>query len=53
MLKYLCFPLQVHFGINIGCVDRNVAQPRADGVDIDSGAKEVGGRRMPAIPAPE
>lgn len=47
MLENLCLSLKINFGVDVGRVDRNVAQPGADGVDIDSGAKEVGGRRMP------
>lgn len=47
MLQNLCFPLQINFSINVGCIDRDMAQPSANGVDIDSGAKGVGGRRMP------
>jgi hypothetical protein len=41
MCKHFCLPLQVDFGIDVGCVDGNMAQPCADGVDIDSGAKKV------------
>ena len=41
MLQNLCFSLKIYFGVDVGCVDRNMAEPGADGVDIDSGAKEV------------
>jgi hypothetical protein len=41
MLQNLCFPLQIHLSIDVGCVDGSVAQPCADGVDVDSGAKKV------------
>ena len=47
MRQDLCFPLKVHFGIDVGCVDRNMSQPCADRVDIDSGSKKVRCRRMP------
>jgi hypothetical protein len=49
MLENLCFSLKINFGVDVGRVDRNVTQPGADGVDIDSGAKEVGSRRMAAM----
>lgn len=47
MSKYFCLPLQIDFCIDVGCVDGYVAEPRADSVDIHSGAKEVGRRCMP------
>ena len=43
----LGFSLQIYFGVDVGRVNGNMAQPCADGVDIDSGAKKVSGRRMP------
>jgi len=51
--EHLRFALKINFGVDVGCVDGNMAQPCADGVDIDSRAKQVSGRRMPPIPAPE
>ena len=47
MRKHFCLPLQVYLCIDVGRIDGHVTEPRPDGVDIDSGAKEVGGRRMP------
>ena len=46
MIEHFRLPLQVDFCINVSCVDGNMAQPSSDGVDIDSGAKKVSGRRM-------
>ena len=46
MSKYFGLPLQVHFGVDVGCVDGNMAQPCADGVDVDSRAKQVRCGRM-------
>jgi hypothetical protein len=37
------FHLQVDLGIDIGCVDRNMSQPRPNGVDIDTGAQQMNG----------
>ena len=47
MSEHFRFPLQVDLCIDVGCVDGNMAQPCADGVDIDSGAKKMSGGRMP------
>ena len=47
MLQNLCFSLKVYLGVDVGCIDGNMAQPCTDGVDIDSGAKKVSGSRMP------
>lgn len=41
MSRHLCLPLQVHLRINVGCIDRNMAQPGTDGVNVDSGTKKV------------
>ncbi len=34
--------LKIDFGINVGGVDRNVSEPRTNGVDVDSCAQEMG-----------
>lgn len=47
MCEHFCFPLEVDFCINVGCIDGDVAQPRADGVDVDTRAQEMCGCRMP------
>ena len=47
MSKYFGLPLQVHFGVDVGCVDGNMTEPRADGVDIDARAQQMRGSRMP------
>ena len=47
MCQNLGLRLKIDFGVDVGCVNRNMAQPCADGVDIDSGAKKTSGRRMP------
>ena len=41
MSKHLRLPLQVDLCIDVGCIDGNMAQPRTDGVDVDSGPKQV------------
>jgi hypothetical protein len=43
MRERFCLSLKVYFGVGVGCVDGNMAQPCTDGVDIDSGAKKVSG----------
>ena len=43
----LCFYSQVCFRVDIGCVKRNMAQPRPDCVEINAGAKQVGCGRVP------
>lgn len=47
MSEHFCFPLQVDLCVDVGCVDGNMAEPRANGVDIDAGPRKVGGRRVP------
>lgn len=47
MCKHFCLPLQVNFSIDVGRVDGHVSQPCSDGVDIDTGAKQVRGGRVP------
>jgi hypothetical protein len=41
--------LKIRFGVDVGGVDGDMAQPGADGIDIDSGAKQMGGRRMASM----
>jgi hypothetical protein len=43
----LGFHLDVDFGIAVGGFERNVTEPRADGVDVHAGAEQVYGRRVP------
>lgn len=47
MSEHFCFPLQVDFRVDIGRVDGDMAEPCADGVDIDPGPKKVSGCCMP------
>lgn len=42
----LGFHLQINFGIDVGRIDGDVAEPRADGIDVHTGAKEMSGRRV-------
>ena len=39
--KSLGFHLKVGFGVDVGGVDRDMAEPCADGVDVDAGAKKM------------
>jgi len=43
MRKYLRLPLEVHFIVNIRRIDRHMAKPGADGVDVDTGTQQVSG----------
>ncbi len=43
----LRFRGEVRFGVDIGCVERNVAQPCPDCVEIDTSTKQVRCGRMP------
>ena len=45
--QHLGLRLQIHFGIHVGRVDRDVTQPCADRVDIHARAQEVRGGRVP------
>ncbi len=38
---------QIHLGVDVRGVQRNMAQPSADGVDIDTCTQEVDGCRVP------
>jgi hypothetical protein len=41
LCQHLSFALEVNLCIDVGCVDRDMPQPRAYGVDIDAGAQEM------------
>ena len=43
----LSLSLQIDFGIDVGCVDGDVTEPHTDDVDVDAGAQQVCGCRMP------
>lgn len=45
----LCFHIEVRLGVDIGGVERDMPQPRTDGVDVHSGAQQVRCGRVPAI----
>ena len=47
MSEHVRFPLEVNLCIDIGRIDGDVAEPGADGVDVDTGAQQMCGRRMP------
>ena len=44
--EHFSIALKVNFCVDVGCIDGNMAEPGADGVDIDAGAKQVRGGRM-------
>ena len=44
--EHFGFPLEVNLCIDIGRIDGDVAEPGADGVDVDTGAQQVRGRRV-------
>jgi hypothetical protein len=44
---------QVDFRIDVGRVQRNMAEPRTNGIDVYAGAEQVCRRRMTTIPGPE
>lgn len=46
------FHLQVRFSVDIGRVERNMAEPSTDRVDVNAGAKEVGGAGVAPMPLP-
>jgi hypothetical protein len=41
--------LEIDFGIDVGGIDGDMAEPRADRVDVNPGTKQVGSSRMPAM----
>ena len=43
------FHVEVCLGVDIGGVERDVAEPSTDGVDIDTGAQKMGGRAVAPI----
>lgn len=47
MRQNLSFLLEIDLHIDVGRVDRDVSEPGADGVDIDSGTKKMRSRRRP------
>lgn len=47
------FHLQIGFSVDVGGINRDVAQPSADGVDIYSGKQKMCGRRVVPIPHAE
>ena len=46
LCQSLGFHLQIDFRVDVGRVERNMAEPRANGVDVHAGAEQVRGRRM-------
>ena len=47
MCEHLRFALEVYFGVDVGCIDGDMTEPRSDGVDVDAGAEQMCGCRMP------
>ena len=47
--EVLSFSLQIDFGIDIGCVYRDMSKPCADGVDVDTGGHWMRGCRVANI----
>ena len=45
-LQRLGLHLEIHLGVAVGRLERRVAQPGADRVDVDTGAQEVDGHSM-------
>jgi hypothetical protein len=45
--QYLGLHLEVDFGIAVGGFERDVTEPCPDGVDVNAGAEQVYGRRVP------
>jgi hypothetical protein len=39
--------LKIDLGVDVSSVKRDMSEPPSDSVDIDAGAKQVGGRRVP------
>src|ERR1017187_8695601 len=44
--KSLSFHLKISFSVDVGGVDGDMAEPCADGVDVDTGAKKMRGSRV-------
>lgn len=47
MCEHFCFPLEVNLGVDVGCIDGDMTQPGSDGVDVDAGAEQMRGCRVP------
>ncbi len=47
LFKGTGFHFQIHFRIHLSCVERNVAQPRANRVDVHAGAQQMCRCRVP------
>lgn len=41
MSERLCFHLQIHFRIDVGGIEGDVAEPSADRVDVDASPEKV------------
>ena len=48
-LESLRLHLKVDLRVYIGRLQRNMTQPRADGVDVDAATKQMNGACVPAI----
>jgi hypothetical protein len=46
----LGFHFEIDLGIYVGGVDRDVPEPSANRVDVDTRPQQMDGRRMPAMP---
>ena len=44
------FRFQVDFRVDVGCVQRHMPEPGANGVDVHAGAEQVGRCRVSTIP---
>lgn len=47
MCEHFCFSLEVNLGVDVGCSNGYMTQPGSDGVDVDAGAEQMRGRRVP------
>lgn len=47
MSEYFRFSLQIDLSVDVRCVDGHVAEPRADGVDVDTGVQQMRGGCTP------
>ena len=47
MSQHLGLTFEIDVGINVGGVDRDVAEPGTDGVDVHAGAEQMCGRGVP------
>ena len=48
-LERLGFHFEVDLGVSVRRFERDVAKPRADGVDVDAGTQQVDGRSVTAM----